>query len=65
MAQLFEIARKWRRALVIKISKYGNATGNRINTFLTSENVLEIRVLSNQMLAVLPQGTLVEAMRNN
>lgn len=41
----------------------GNITENRIDTVLTPETVLEIRTLANQILALLPQGTLVPADR--
>lgn len=41
----------------------GNITENRIDTVLTPEALLEIRTLANQILALLPKGTLVAAER--
>jgi hypothetical protein len=41
----------------------GNITENRIDTVLTPEALLEIRTLANQILALLPKGTLIDAER--
>lgn len=40
-----------------------NINENRIDTVLTPEAVLEISALANQILALLPKGTLVDAER--